>query len=87
MPNLLTQHKVRNYEEWRPHFDRHDQTRVAAGISNPRVYRNASDPNDLVLLFDVADVERAKQFGQSQDLRETMERAGVVMPPTVRVLE
>jgi hypothetical protein len=87
MPNLLTQHRVRDYEEWRPHFDRHEQTRVSAGISNPRVYRNASDPNDLVLLFDVADVERAKQFGQSQDLRETMEQAGVVMPPTVRVLE
>jgi hypothetical protein len=87
MPNLLTQHKVRNYEEWRPHFDRHEQTRAAAGISNPRVYRNASDPNDLVLLFDVADVDRAKHFGQSQDLRETMEQAGVVMPPTVRVLE
>ena len=51
------------------------------------MYRNASDPNDLVLLFDVADVERAKQFGQSQDLRETMERAGVIMPPTVRVIE
>ena len=67
MPNLLTQHKVRNYDEWRPHFDRHEPIRVAAGITNPRVYRNASDPNDLVLLFDVADVEGAKQFGQSQD--------------------
>src|SRR5689334_9060381 len=51
MPNLLTQHKVRNYDEWRPHFDRHEAIRVAAGITNPRVYRNASDPNDLVLLF------------------------------------
>ena len=87
MSNLLTQHKVRNYDEWRPHFDRHEPIRVAAGITNPRVYRNASDPNDLVLLFDVADVEGAKQFGQSQDLRETMERAGVIMPPTVRVID
>jgi hypothetical protein len=87
MPQLLTQHRVRSYDDWRPHFDRHEQVRVAAGITNPRVYRNASDPNDLVLLFDVADVERAKQFGQSQELRETMERAGVIMPPTVRLIE
>ena len=84
MPNLLTQHKVRNYDEWRPHFDRHESTRVAAGITEPRVYRNASDPNDLVLLFDVADVDRAKQFGQSQNLRETMERAGVIMLGALR---
>jgi hypothetical protein len=40
----------------------------------------------LVLLFDVADIERAKEFGQSEDLRSTMEKAGVIMPPTVRVV-
>jgi len=87
MANMLTQHKVEDHEAWRPHFDRHEEARVAAGITNPRVYRNADDPNDLVLVFDVADIDRAKEFGQSQDLRETMERAGVIMPPTVRVID
>ena len=64
MPNLLTQHRVQNYDAWRPHFDRHEETRKAHGITNPRVYRNANDPDDLVLLFDVADIERAKEFGE-----------------------
>ena len=86
MPNLLTQHRVQDYNAWRPHFDGHEGTRQAHGITNPRVYRNAADPNDLVLLFDVADIERAKEFGQSQDLRSTMEKAGVIMPATVRVV-
>jgi hypothetical protein len=86
MPNLLTQHRVQNYDVWRPHFDLHEQTRKAHGITNPRVYRNANDHNDLVLLFDVDDIERAKEFGQSQDLRSTMEKAGVIMPATVRVV-
>jgi hypothetical protein len=86
MPNLLTQHRVQDYDAWRPHFDRHEETRKAHGITNPRVYRNANDPNDLVLLFDVADMERAKESGESQDLRSTMEKAGVIMPATVRVL-
>ena len=86
MPNLLTQHRVKDYDAWRPHFDGHEDIRRSYGITNPRVYRNADDPNDLVLLFDVTDLERAKEFGQSQELRSTMERAGVVMPPTVRVV-
>jgi hypothetical protein len=77
---------VQDYDAWRPHFDRHEETRKAHGITNPRVYRNANDPNDLVLLFDVADMERAKESGESQDLRSTMEKAGVIMPATVRVL-
>ena len=87
MPNLLTQHRVQNYDAWRPHFDRHEETRKAHGITNPRVYRNANDPNDLVLLFDVADIERREGvWPVSEDLRSTMEKAGVIMPPTVRVV-
>ena len=79
MPTLVTQHRVKNYDAWRPHFDRHESKRVEYGITNPRVYRNASDPNDLVLLFNVADEARAREFGQSPDLRSTMEAAGVEM--------
>ena len=79
MPTLVTQHRVKNYDAWRAHFDRHEGKRVEYGITNPRVYRNASDPNDLVLLFNVADEARASEFGQSADLRNTMETAGVEM--------
>ena len=50
MANLLTQHKVEDYAAWRPYFDRHEEARVAAGITNPRVYRNADDPNYLGLV-------------------------------------
>jgi hypothetical protein len=39
-----------------------------------------------VLLFDVADIERAKDFGESQDLRSAMDKVGVIMPATVRVV-
>jgi hypothetical protein len=79
MPTLVTQHRVKNYDVWRLHFDKHESKRVEFGITSPRVYRNAGDPNDLVLLFDVADEVRAKEFGQSADLRSIMEAAGVKM--------
>ena len=77
---------MQDYDAWCPHFDRHEETRKAHGITNPHVYRNANDPNDLVLLFDVADIERAKDFGESQDLRSAMDKAGVIMPATVRIV-
>ena len=35
---------------------------------------------------DVADIERAKDFGESQDLRSAMDKAGVIMPATVRIV-
>jgi hypothetical protein len=40
-----------------------------------------------VVLFEWDDLKKAQQFAQSPDLRETMERAGVVDRPDVYFLE
>ena len=80
MPTMMAQHRVRDYDAWRTHFDEHEGKRREYGITNPRVYRNAADQNDVVMLFDVADEARAREFGASDDLRQTMEKAGVEMP-------
>jgi len=86
MANLLTLHRVQDYDAWRPHFDEHEKMRQEYGITSPRVYRDVTDPNDLALLFEVADVNRAKEFGESTDLRAVMERAGVMMPPKIIII-
>ena len=36
-----------------------EKGRVSAGITNGRVFRSAEDPNDVVILQDVADVAKA----------------------------
>jgi hypothetical protein len=36
------------------------------------------DPNELVILMEWNGLEKARQFTQSEDLREVMQRAGVV---------
>lgn len=77
MPTVIMQHRVKDYDAWRPHFDLHESKRLEYGISYARVYCNASDSNDLVLLFDVTDEARAKEFGESDELRNAMEAAGV----------
>ena len=69
MAKLVVQHKVRDYAAWRPVFDAHETSRRGAGITNGRVYRRAEDPNDLVLLFDVADVAKARTWAQGEDLK------------------
>ena len=39
--------------------------------------RNTDDPNEVILLFEAEDLQRAKDFTAAPDLRETMQRAGV----------
>lgn len=58
--NLLIHHKVTDYRTWRAGYDGQEKSRVAAGVTNGRVFRGAEDPNDVVILQDVADMGRAR---------------------------
>ena len=84
MGAMIVRHSVHDYEAWRPVYDGHEAARTAAGLSNGRVFRSAEDPNDILILFDMADRRRAEEFGRSDDLREAMQRAGVVGQPEIR---
>src|SRR2546426_11141946 len=82
MALLVIHHKVQDYAAWRPAYHAHESSRAGAGITNGRVYRKAEDPNDLVILLDVADVARARAWTASEDLKTTMGKAVVVGAPT-----
>jgi len=79
-------HKVRDYAAWRPAYDAHEPSRAGAGITNGRVYRKAEDSNDLVILFDIADVARARAWTAGEDLKTVMGKAGVLGAPTIHFI-
>jgi hypothetical protein len=58
-----------------------------AGLKEEHFFRNADDPNEVLLLFSVEDVDKAKAFTASDDLRQAMEKAGVSDKPDVYFLE
>jgi hypothetical protein len=87
MGMMIVRHKVRDYDVWRSLFDAHVEARKSAGLSHPRVMRSADDANELVLIFDDMDTDRAKEFANSEDLKENMMKAGVIDKPTIYFLE
>jgi hypothetical protein len=82
--NLTIHIKVKDYATWRPAYDGHEKSRLSAGVTNGRVFRNAQDPNDIVILQDVADVAKARTWLGSDDLKATMQKSGVVGSPNIR---
>jgi hypothetical protein len=84
MGAMIVRHPVRDYAAWRPVYDAHEAARTAAGLTNGRVFRSTEDPNDILLLFDMADRLRAEEFAASDDLRSAMQGAGVVGTPDIR---
>src|ERR671932_519178 len=86
MPYLLVHHKVEDYARWRPIYDEHAATRKAGGASGSaagRVFRSAADPKELVILLEWDDLEKARQFAQSEALALAVQRAGGVDHPAV----
>jgi hypothetical protein len=82
--NLTIHLKVKDYNTWRTGYDGREKSRVTAGITNGRVFRRAEDPNDLVILQDVADEAKARTWLASDEMKTAMEKGGVVGSPNIR---
>jgi len=82
--NLTIHHKVKDYAVWRASYDGGEKSRHSAGITNGRVFRSAEDPNDVVVLQDVADLTKAHAWAGSDDLKTGMQKSGVIGSPSVR---
>ena len=83
---LLVRHKVRDFSEWKRGYDNHLVKRNKAGLSEKHLLRSVLDKNEVVLLFEAKDLDRAKAFVDSADLRETMQKLGVLDKPDIYFL-
>lgn len=83
---LLIRHKVKDFTAWKQGYDAHLPKRTEAGLTEKYLLRADSDPNEVILLFEVEDLGRAKAFSESADLRERMQKLGVVDKPDIYFL-
>ena len=83
---MLIRHKVRDFPEWKRGYDAHLPKRVEAGLTEKHLLRGAHDEHEVVLLFEAKDLNRAKAFAESADLRQTMQKVGVLDKPDVYFL-
>ncbi len=82
--NLTIHLKVKDFNAWRTSYNGNEKNRVSAGITNGRVFRSADDPNDVVILQDVADFAKARTWFGSPEMKTAMEKSGVLGSPTIR---
>jgi hypothetical protein len=83
---MMVRHQVDDYATWRAAFDEQDDVRNASGLTNVRVYQSADNPNEVVILLDAADLEQAKAFASSDELKARMMNAGVKGRPDILFL-
>ena len=83
MAYMLIRHKVAEFEKWKQAYEEHRSSRQAAGLKDVHLWRNAEDPNEVIVLFEASNVAKAKDFAGSPDLKEKMQAAGVQGMPDI----
>ncbi len=84
---VLIRHSVEDYPKWKAVYDAHKPERGKRGVTDNQLFQDADDPNMVTILFDAEDIQRAKEFTHSDEVREIMQKAGVVSKPDIYFLK
>ncbi len=87
MTYLLAIQKIKDYDKWKPIFDEHGDDRKEMGSMGATVLRSTRDPNELVIITEWENIDAAKKFASSKNLKTSMKRAGVIGLPELHYLE
>jgi hypothetical protein len=83
---MVITHKVANFAKWKAAYDAHDSARTANGLHNYVVARGVEDTNMVLVALGMDDVNKAKAFAASPDLKSVMQKAGATGVPKLDYL-
>jgi steroid delta-isomerase-like uncharacterized protein len=77
MPYVMIQHGVNNYSHWKQVFDSLFETRKENGCKTEFLFHTDNNPNELTLLFEWDNLDKARRFFESQKLDERVNQLGI----------
>ncbi len=75
--HVLIRHKVKDYDQWKTHFDAYSATRATYTSKKGHIFRDEKDSSMVTILFHFDDGEKAHAFVRSPGLAQAMKEAGV----------
>ena len=87
MATMIVKMRVASFERWKTDFESMGAARAERGWLGHRVVRDATDPNIVTVISRVRELNSAKLYAQSAELREAMQRSGVQGAPDVSFCE
>jgi len=83
---VIVRHKVQDFDKWKPIFLDDVKRQREHGFTSWRIMRNKNDMNEVVVIFESNDVDKAKPMFSDPSLAELMKKAGVIDQPTIFML-
>ena len=81
MPYVLVRNEVEDFAKWKAVFDQHAAFRENYGSLGYQLFNSVDNPNEVFILFEWDTVAHAQQFTSSDELRQAMQKAGVISRP------
>jgi heme-degrading monooxygenase HmoA len=87
MAYMFVRSNVQDYEAWKSVFDSQSGLRRRSGEKSYRILRPENGSNEVDILFAWDNLDNARKFASSAELKEAMQQAGVVGKPEILFLE
>lgn len=84
---ILIVHTVDNYDAWRKIYDQHAPDHAKMGIKDLSLYQTIGKPNEVTILQETDDLEKAKEFLTGPDSGKMYKGSGVIGTPQVIFIE
>lgn len=76
MAILLIEYRVVDFDGWKAVFDRDPMGRGPHGVTRHWLYRDAGDPNHLMLSLEFPSADQAKSFLDEPAFQQVWDRSG-----------
>jgi quinol monooxygenase YgiN len=80
---MAVSHIVKDFDTWKKGFDEDEMNRSASGLTLRALARGIDNPNNVFIFLNVADLQKAKDFGTSPKLKDIMQKLGVMSKPEI----
>jgi hypothetical protein len=78
MTYMLCRNRVADYARWKAVFASHAETHREAGLRLAHIWRGAEEPDNVFFLFEVASLEKAREFIGDPEAARAGAASGVV---------
>jgi len=87
MVHVVLSFGVDDYEKWKKVFNEEASLRKSNGSQGGALYRRINDPNRIAVALEWDTVENFQKFIQSDELKQNIQKAGIIGTPNVSILK
>ncbi|MEY4961144.1 MAG: hypothetical protein RL610_1323 [Pseudomonadota bacterium] len=80
---IYCRHDVADYALWKKGYDGFANYRKTHGVIHESVYQSIDNPNDITVILDFNNINEAKAFAASEELKANMSKLGVKGTPQI----